>query len=307
MPVLAHVAPAVEPLQLVAPVLAGALYVRRASTLARQGRPVPAWRQACFAAGLLVGVLGLAALGHLGEERFSAHMAEHLLLGDLGALLLVLGLTGPVLAPVLRVGPLRWLRALAQPVPALLLWTLNLFAWHLAVLHEAALESEAVHAVQHALFVALGVNVWMPLFGPLPTPAWFGNFAKLTYVVAVRLLGALLANVLLWTDSPLYDGYDVADRVADQVAAASLMMVEGSLLTLVLLGWLFLRAAREGEERQQLVELGADEARAARAVAAGRGAELRSRLNSGRLPEGQSRGRQPGQQHPEREAGVPEA
>jgi putative membrane protein len=291
VPVVAHLAPAVEPLQLLAPTVAGALYLRRTRTLARQGRPVPAWRQGCFAAGLLAGVLGLALLGHLGDERFSAHMAEHLLLGDVGALLLVLGLTGPVLAPVLRVRSLGWLRALAHPAPALALWALNLFAWHLEVLHEAALDSQAVHALQHALFVGLGVNVWMPLFGPLPRPAWFGMAARLGYLVGVRLLGAVLANVLLWAETPLYDRYEVADRLADQAAAASLMMVEGSLLTLVLLGWLFLEAGRQSEERQQLVDLGADEARAARAVAAGRGAELRSRLNTGRLPDPESGGR----------------
>ena len=281
VPVVAHVAPAVEPLQLLAPVAAGVLYARRTRTLARQGRPVAPWRQGSFAAGLLLMVLGLAALGHLGEERFSAHMAEHLLLGDLGALLLVLGLTGPVLGPLLRQRGLGWLRALAHPLPALVLWALNLFAWHLAALHEAALGSHAVHALQHALFVALGVNVWMPLFGPLPRPAWFGNLAKLGYIVGVRLLGALLANVLLWADAPFYDRYEVADRAADQSAAASIMMVEGSLLTLVLFGWLFLRAARESEEREQLVELGADPVRAARAVSAGRGAQLRVRLGQG--------------------------
>jgi putative membrane protein len=280
-PALGHLAPAAEPAQLVAPALAGLLYARRCATLRAQGRPVPAWRQACFAAGVLLGVLGLVALGHAGEERFVAHMAEHLLLGDLAALLLVLGLTGPVLAPVLRVRWLRWLRALGHPVPALALWAGNLALWHVAALHEAALASETVHALQHATFVAFGVGVWMPLFGPLPQPAWFGNLARLGYIVAVRLLGAVLGNVLLWTGHPLYDGYEAADRLADQTAAASLMMVEGSLLTLVLFGWLFLRAAREGEERQALVELGADEARAARAVRAGRGAELRRRLEGG--------------------------
>jgi putative membrane protein len=256
------------------------LYARRAGTLRAQGRPVPGWRQGCFAAGIGVAVLGTGLLGHLGEERFAAHMAEHLLLGDAAALLIVLGLTGPMLAPVLRVRSLRWLRAIAHPVPALALWTLNLFAWHLAVLHEAALSSDAVHALQHALFVALGVNVWMPLFGPLPMPAWFGNLAKLAYIVGVRLLGAVLGNVLLWTGHPLYEGYATADPLSDQTVAAALMMVEGSLLTLVLFGWLFLRAAREGEERQLLVELGADPQRAARAVAAGRGADLRRRLEA---------------------------
>ncbi len=270
----------------VAPALvAGLLYARRARTLERDGRPVATWRQLCFAGGLVLATAGVVALGGAAGERFAAHMAEHLLLGDLAALLIVLGLTGPVLQPVLR---FPWLRALAHPVPALLLWAGNLALWHVAVLHEAAVTNDAVHALQHALFVALGVNVWMPLFGPLPMPAWFGNLAKLGYIVGVRLLGAVLGNVLLWAGHPLYDVYDVADPLADQTLAAAIMMVEGSLLTLVLFGWLFLRAAREGEERQALLELAQargvemSERRVARAVSAGRGAELRERIETRR-------------------------
>ncbi len=264
---------------------AGVLYARRAGTLARGGRPVAAWRQGCFAAGLALATVGLVALGHAADETFAAHMAEHLLLGDLAALLIVLGLTGPLLQPVLQVRWLRWVRAIGHPAPALVLWAVNLFAWHVPVLHEAAVESSAVHALQHALFVGLGVNVWMPLFGPLPKPAWFGNLGKLGYIVGMRLLGAVLANVLLWS-GPFYDVYTAADRAEDQTVAASLMMVEGSLLTLVCFGWLFLRAAREGEERQALLELAdahgveLSERRAARAVTAGRGAELRERIES---------------------------
>ena len=65
------------------------------------------------------------------------------------------------------------------------------------------------------------------------------------------------------------------------------MMVEESILTLGLFCWLFLRAARESEERQDLLDfahaegLELTDARAARAVAAGRGGELRSRLKTG--------------------------
>jgi cytochrome c oxidase assembly factor CtaG len=270
-------------LEVVPALVAGVLYARRVQTLEREGRPVAPWRRLCFAAGLLLATAGVLALGGVAGDRFAAHMAEHLLLGDIAALLLVLGVTGPVLQPVLRV---PWLRALAHPVPALALWAGNLALWHVAALHEAAVTNEAVHALQHALFVALGVNVWMPLFGPLPMPPWFGNLAKLGYIVGVRLLGAVLGNVLLWTGHPLYDVYGAPDPLADQTLAAAIMMVEGSLLTLVLFGWLFLRAAREGEERQELLELARargvelSERRAARAVAAGRGGELRQRIES---------------------------
>ena len=70
--------------------------------------------------------------GNLSDELFAAHMAEHLVIGDLGALLLVLGLTAPVLAPVLRIRFFDRLRILAHPLVAFPLWAVNLYLWHLA-------------------------------------------------------------------------------------------------------------------------------------------------------------------------------
>ena len=264
----------------------GVMYALRARTLRAHGRPVPVWRVVCWYAGLalIVGTL-VSPLEPLAEERFSAHMAEHLLIADLGSLLVVLGLTGPLLAPLLRNPLLGPLRHLAHPVPALALWAIDLAIWHLPGPHEAAIRHDTVHALQHVLFIGLGVNMWMALLGPLPKPAWFGNLARLVYVLAVRLFGTVLANVFVWAERPLYDVYE--GGTTDQVVAGSIMMVEGSLLTLGLGCWLFLRAARQGEEKLELIELAQargidlDERRAARAVAAGRGAELRRRIEAG--------------------------
>jgi putative membrane protein len=273
-------------IQLTPAVIFGAMYALRARTLRAQGRPVPGWRAACFAAGLaIIAAVLVSPLPGLAEERFSAHMAEHLLMADLATLLLVLGLTGPLLAPLLRNPLLGPLRHLAHPVPALVLWALDLAIWHLPGPHEAAVRHEALHALQHILFIGLGANMWMALLGPLPRPAWFGNLARLGYVVAVRLYGTVLANVFVWAERPIYDVYE--GGTTDQVIAGSIMMVEGSVLTLGLGCWLFLRAARHGEERQELLELAQargvplDERRAARAVAAGRTEELRRRIIEG--------------------------
>jgi cytochrome c oxidase assembly factor CtaG len=242
---------------------------------------------ACWYSGLAVIVAALLSLSTVSDERFSWHMAEHLLIADIGSLLLVLGLTGPLLAPLLRNPLLGPLRHLAHPVPALLLWAIDLAVWHVPGPHEAAVRHDAIHAIQHIMFIGFGVNMWMALLGPLPKPAWFGNLARLGYIVAVRLFGTLLANVFVWADHPLYDVY--AGGTTDQVIAGSIMMVEGSVLTLALGCWLFLRAAAQAEERLELMELAdargvaLDERRAARAVAAGRGDELRRRLDAGPL------------------------
>jgi putative membrane protein len=274
-------------LQLTPAVAFGVLYVLRARTLQAQGRPVEAWRRACWFGGLAIIVATLASpLGtNLSDHSFAAHMVEHLLIADIAALLLVLGLTGPLLAPLLRNPLLAPLRHLSHPAPAFGLWALDLLLWHLPGPHQDAVRHDAIHAIQHVLFIGLGVNMWMALLGPLPKPAWFGNLARLGYIAAVRLFGTALANVFVWTDHPLYPVY--GKGVTDQVIAGSVMMVEGSVLTLCLACWLFLRAAREGEERQELLEFAAargvelTERRAARAVAAGRGAELRARLEAG--------------------------
>jgi cytochrome c oxidase assembly factor CtaG len=269
-------------------------YRRRCNTLQRTHRQtVPGWRQACYAAGLVVLALALSPpVDKLADELLVAHMAEHLLIGDFAALLIVLGFTGPLLAPLLRIKSIGWLRVFAHPVVAVVAWATNFYVWHLPGLYQAALRNDWLHAVEHATFLGFGIAVWMGLLGPLPKPQWFGNGARLVYIIVVRLVGTVLANAMIFAGSVWYPYYRAGDAhwhissLADQISAAGLMMVEESLLTIGLFCWLFLKVAREGEERQELLDYAAahgvalDERRAARAIAAGRGEELRERLGA---------------------------
>ena len=288
----AHVGGGVfQPLELLPPFVALAAYSLRARRLARQGRPVPGWRMFCFGAGVAVILATLVTpLAHVGGELILAHMAQHVLMADVAALLLVLGLTGPLLQPILATPVAKRLRVLAHPVVAFSLWAIDLYVWHLPPLYQAAVAHDAVHPLQHTTFVFFGFTMWLALLGPLPQPAWFGNGAKLVYVVAVRLSGALLGNIFLWSGSVFYPDYRAGEAswsltpLQDQGAAGTIMMIESSIVTVILLGWLFVKAARESEEKQKLLELASarglelDERRAARAVASGRGDELRRRL-----------------------------
>ncbi len=272
--------------------LAGLLYARRVRTLAGTSHPIPGWRQACFYAGFVTIAAALTSLGSASQDLLYMHMIEHLLLGDIAALLIVLGLTGPVIAPILKIKLFDRLRVLSHPAIAFPLWAADLYIWHAPVFYQAALRHSGVHALEHAMFLAFGINMWMCLVGPLPTPGWFGNLGRLGYIVIVRLAGTVLGNIFLWSGTVFYPFYSRGDAIhhisplADQNIAGAIMMVEESFLTLGLFCWLFLRAAREGEERQNLLDyaqsqgLELSDERAARAVAAGRGAELRRRLEA---------------------------
>ena len=107
--------------------------------------------------------------------------------------------------------------------------------------------------------------MWMALLGPLPKPAWFTNAARLVYIVAVRLAGAVLANAMIFSGSVFYPIYRAGDAhwhispMADQISAAGVMMVEESLLTIGLFCWLFMKVARENEERQALLDYAASQ------------------------------------------------
>lgn len=281
--------------EFVPPLAAGglylALYLKRMRTLAHERRPVPSWRVISFVAAVLTVVaIQLPPLDTLADEVLVAHMVQHILIGEVASLFIVLGLTGPVLAPLLRIRATRPLRVLANPLVALVLWTVDLYAWHLPPLYQLAIRHDLLHALEHACLLWFGTLLWLGLLGPLPKPAWFQGWGRAGYIVAVRFVGTVLGNVLIWTQTVLYPVYDSTDAhrglgpLSDQALAGAAMMIVQMLLTAVLVGWLFLRYIREDEQRQSLLDLAArsgvalSDERAARAAAAGTAGTLRQRL-----------------------------
>jgi putative membrane protein len=271
-----------DPLQLAPVVAAAVAYAMRARTLGRRGSPPPRWRVALFATGIALLFLAYASpVAAIGEqELFSAHMLQHVVIGDLAPLCLLAGLTGPMLRPLLALRPVERLRVLANPAVALPIWAVNLYVWHVPFLYEAAVENSAVHALEHISFFSAGIVVWLPVLETLPAPEWFGTGPKLAYIAIVRLVETLLGNVFVWSGSVFYGVYDRGEELwgisplQDQNLAGAVMMIEGSLVTIVALAWLFLRMAQEGELRQELLERGLDPRTVRRAVRYGRAGEL---------------------------------
>jgi len=130
---------------------------------------------------LLVAVV--SPLAELGEKQlFSAHMIQHLLLGDIAPLLLVL-------AAGRRAG-------LVHPLVALAVWCAVLALWHVPGLYDAALGNELVHQLQHVCFFAAGFLLWGAVLQGRAAIGW-----KIGAVVGVGLAGTALGNVFLWAEA----------------------------------------------------------------------------------------------------------
>src|SRR5947199_6982566 len=72
-----------------------------------------------------------------------------------------------VLAPLLRS---RAAGLLSHPVVSWLLFTVALWASHFSNLYEDALSSQAIHGLEHALYVVSAVLFWRPVIGLDPGP-----------------------------------------------------------------------------------------------------------------------------------------
>jgi putative membrane protein len=279
-----------EPTEVLPLFALAALYWLRVRRLASRGRPVRRLTQGWFYAGALVTLLAVVSpVDWYGENRlFWVHMIQHLLLGDIAPLLVVAGLTGPVLRPLLSLRPVRWMRFLAHPLVALPLWIADLSLWHIPYFYDLALRHSGVHALEHTCFFLFGALMWAAVIEPLPGPEWFTGGWKAVYTLVVRVAGMALAQLFIWANHPFYSYYVAIEHsraaaLSDQRIGGAIMFTEGGIVTMLVFAWLFWRFTAETEVRQRLVEQGMDPLAAARAARYGRSARVRDAMRA-RVP-----------------------
>ena len=231
--------------------LAVALFGQAFVRLRRRGRKDHAgWdRAALFALAVALGTLALVSpLDYIGEEYLlSAHMLQHVVIGDLAVALAVVALRGPLtffLLPAVvlgRLAKLDWLRSglrvLLDAKVAFVLWAVVIAAWHVPAAYDYALTHQVVHDLEHLSFVVVGTLVWIQLVDPARRRE-LGVTGKLALAIALFAAGQILADVLIFAMRPLYPSYaDQPDRLLglsplqDQRLAGLVMMGE-QLLTL---------------------------------------------------------------------------
>ena len=148
-----HLSWTLEPAILVTLVAYAWLWIRRYRTVRRTAgtRGAGARRLAAFIGSVIALIAALVSpLDSLGEKYlFSAHMVQHLLLGDIAPLLMLLALSRTMMRPLTRrLQTLeRALGPLAHPGIALVVWLGLVYLWHVPALYDAALDHSAVHAL----------------------------------------------------------------------------------------------------------------------------------------------------------------
>lgn len=224
-------------------VLAAALFTQALLRLRRRGRPDLAdlSRVAAFALGLAILPLALLTMDGVADTNLTAHMAQHVLIGDLAPALLVFATRGPlalfllpapVLGPLAR-SPLRTLLGLLlRPRVTYAVWAGNLAFWHIPYFYDLAVAHPGVHYAEHGCWILAGLLAWSVLLDDRRTVG-----RRVALAAALFASGQVLTDVLVFRFHALYPDYP---SVRQQQIAGIVMMAE-QLLTLGTLVCVLLR------------------------------------------------------------------
>jgi cytochrome c oxidase assembly factor CtaG len=265
-----------EPWAIVPLCIVGLLWAAGFLRLGRRSyRAVVCWQNLSFASGWLVLGLSLASPLHAaGRQSFAWHMVEHELLILVAAPLLVVGRPAAVLLWGL---PHGWRRAVAcavgegwrgrawhwltRPVVASLGHGGLVWLWHLPRLFDAAVRSEAVHALQHLSFFLSAAIFWWAMFHVRERRQGIGVAVLAVFATAMHstLLGALLTLL----PSPRYAAYQTASfgltPLEDQQLAGLVMWVPAGVVYVglgLILFTLWLRGGDADERRRHVYAAG---------------------------------------------------
>jgi putative membrane protein len=222
-----------------------------------------------FAASVLVLLAVLASpADHLSAQLFSAHMVQHLVLMLVAAPLLVWGRTAIVLVWAMprrlrRFGGSWWagtglsrvLRTLLTHPLAIWIWFCGIFGfWHLPRPYAWALENEAIHVLEHAVFLLSAVAFWSVVIEPLGRRR-LDYGASLLFVATAAIVSSLPGALMILASRPLYDGHahGAADwgltLVQDQQLGGLIMWIPAGIAYLAAISILFVLWLQEAERR----------------------------------------------------------
>lgn len=220
-------------------------------------RRTPEWRWWGIIAFVLGWLLGLSAvlspLDSLGQDgSLSAHIAQHVILGDLAAPLLLIGLPptlGVVAARLYRRAVrgagrrARGVRLGLSPLGGLALWSAATYFWIVPPIHRLAIPGGPAHLLDHVSFLVFGLLVWLAAFDFRPgasvrdweslkaslascdLPWWarhvYAMVSRLAMLPAVAALWLATTSAYFLSAAPPPGG---GTQREDQVRAASMML-----------------------------------------------------------------------------------
>ncbi len=246
----------IHPSTLIGLAAMGVIYVWR-SRQAATGEEVSGWRKLSFFSGLFLIFASLnGPLHDLSDDYlFSAHMVQHLLLTLAMPPLLIFGVSGWMLRPLLKnriLGPIA--RKITKPAWCFTIFNLAIAIWHLPFFYNAAMANHNIHIVEHLIFMSAAVLMWWPLSSQLPELPRLPYPGQMLYCFLMSIPMSVVAVYITMADHVLYPAYSSAPRIfplspmEDQMLGGLIMWVPGGLIFTIIMSVVFFKWSVRGED-----------------------------------------------------------
>ena len=252
-----------DPAQLIVVGLYVVLYLRRFIQARKEagGRGAGPLQLAAFSGAVVVMLVAFVSpIDGLGEDYlFSMHMVQHILLGDIAPLLVLLSLSRVIMRPLTRrlMRVERALGPLAHPATGIVVWLTLIYVWHIPAMYDAALRNDTVHALEHTCFFIGGLALWWPLIQPVPMRRRLTGLSVFAYLLVAKISVGMLGVFLTWSHGVAYTYYEHVPRiwglsaVEDHNLGGAIMMVEQSIVLVIAFAILFIRMLLQSEEEER--------------------------------------------------------
>jgi len=241
----------------------------------RSGNLFPWWRPTLFYIGWLALLAGaVSPIDGLSGDLFLMHMIQHMLLMMVGPPLILLG--APVV-PVLRglpdvvryklAIPLLQMRRVrkglffvASPLLAWLFFVFTLWIWHIPSVYNNAIQNEALHLLQHSVFIGAGVFFWWTVIDPVRLRARLAYGLRLRYLFRATAQNIALGGIITFSPDVLYTYYERVPRTwgisvaDDQTMAGLILWIPGAMMYFTALATIFLVLLRKDDARMRRLE-----------------------------------------------------
>ncbi|HUX87022.1 MAG TPA: cytochrome c oxidase assembly protein [Chloroflexota bacterium] len=195
-----------------------------------------------FGAGVVLLIVALLSpVDYYSDFSFSVHMLQHMLLLYLIPPLLLLGIPGWAMQPILQDGLIRRLvKFLVNPIVAIVLFNMVLLLWHLPEFWDYALTDSRMHALEHVSFLAVAIVAWWPIFSPVEEVPRMSYPSQMLYLFIQSLVPAIIGAVITFSTVVIYPVYLETPKLfgmtplIDQQVAGLLMKLLGTIFLWIL-------------------------------------------------------------------------
>jgi putative membrane protein len=193
--------------------------------LPKAERP-PLWRSVCFVAGVAsIYIVLQTHVDYYAQHMFFVHRWAHFVLHHLGAFLIALGASGPVLRagmpdfvkPVIDAKPVRTaMNVLQHPAVAPVLFVGLLYFWLIPSIHTIVMLDRNLYEIMNWSMAINGIMFWSLVLDPRPKPpARLSPLVRGLMILLIELPQMVLGAILSLSMTDYYPVYTICGRALD--------------------------------------------------------------------------------------------